>query len=172
MLTVAGLFGHLTAAAGFGGLSLWLLYRHGDSISGLWLVAASFATAIWALLISAAAFYGGNVLSAIRLFETLRNVAWTGFLVSVLRTNQSGEAQAERERHAVFSILGGVLVVQLVVDALPTPDMTLSSLDSVGSLPVILRIVPAGTILLLIHNLFLRAPPAHPFGERKGAAGG
>src|SRR3546814_4841825 len=70
----------------------------------------------------------------ISLFETLRNVAWTGFLVSVLRTNQSGAAQAERERHAVFSILGGVLVVQLVVDALLTPDMTLSSLDSVGSL--------------------------------------
>src|SRR3546814_750944 len=143
MLTVAGLFGHLTAAAGFGGLSLWLLYRHGDSISGLWLAAASFATAIWALMISAAAFYGGNVLSAISLFETLRNVAWTGFLVSVLRTNQSGAAQAERERHAVFSILGGVLVVQLVVDALLTPDMTLSSLDSVGSLAVILRIVTA-----------------------------
>src|SRR3546814_19646285 len=78
-------------------------------------------------MISAAALYGGNVLSAISLFETLRNVAWTGFLVSVLRTNQSGAAQAERERHAVFSILGGVLVVQLVVDALLTPDMPLSS---------------------------------------------
>src|SRR3546814_1621617 len=63
--------------------------------------------------------------------------------VSVLRTNQSGAAQAERERHAVFSILGGGLVVQLVVDALRTRDMTLSSLDSVGSLAVILRIVTA-----------------------------
>src|SRR3546814_6739940 len=96
MLTVAGLFGHLTAAAGFGGLSLWLLYRHGDSISGLWLAAASSATAIWALMISAAAFYGGNVLSAISLFEPLRNVAWTGFLVPVLRTNPSGDRKSTR----------------------------------------------------------------------------
>src|SRR3546814_12874525 len=87
-------------------------------------------------------------------------------LVSVLRTNQSGAAQAERERHAVFSILGGVLVVQLVVDALLTPDMTLSSLDSVGSLAVILRIVTAVSILLLIHYLYLSATPASRLGLR------
>src|SRR3546814_18979863 len=111
MLTVAGLFGHLTAAAGFGGLSLWLLYRHGDSISGLWLAVASFATAIWALLISAPALYGRNVLRAHRLSETVRNGVWPCCLVSDMGTNQLGAAPVARERHAGHSLVGGVPVV-------------------------------------------------------------
>src|SRR3546814_3478082 len=59
----------------------------------------------------------------------------------------------------------------LVGDALLTPDMTLSSLDSVGSLAVILRIVTAVSILLLIHNLYLSATPASRFGLRMLSVG-
>src|SRR3546814_13344455 len=49
--------------------------------------------------------------------------------------------------------------------------MTLSSLDSVGSLAVILRIVTAVSILLLIHNLYLSATPASRFGLRMLSVG-
>src|SRR3546814_12773677 len=49
--------------------------------------------------------------------------------------------------------------------------MTLSSLDSVGSLAVILMLVTAVSILLLIHNLYLSATPASRFGLRMQSVG-
>src|SRR3546814_16814106 len=49
--------------------------------------------------------------------------------------------------------------------------MTLSSLDSVGSLAVILMLVTAVSILLLIHNLYLSATPASRFGLRMLSVG-
>src|SRR3546814_8555964 len=89
MLTLAGLFSHLAAAIGFGALALWLLIRHGDSASGLWLSAAAFATALWAAIVTLAAFYGGGAADSMAPFETLRNISWTGFLLSVLEIGRA-----------------------------------------------------------------------------------
>ncbi len=166
MLTLAGLFGHLAAAMGFGCLALWLLARHGDSASGVWLSAASFATAIWAAMVSLAAFYGGGALDAMSALETIRNMAWTGFLVSLLRTGRKNRDTAEKERAVVISILGAILLVQLFVDVVLTPDMTAAWLSGTGSMALVLRITAAVSILLLIHNLYLSATPSNRFGLR------
>lgn len=166
MLTLAGLFGHLAAAAGFVCLALWLLMRHGDTISGLWLVTAAFATALWAAMVSLAAFYGSGAIDAMSALETIRNMAWAGFLVSLLRLGKSGPRAVERERVVVVSILGVVLIIQLVVDVALVPDMMAMWLTGAGSLSVMLRIVASISILLLIHNLYLSATPSNPFGLR------
>ena len=166
MLTLAGLFGHLAAAAGFVCLALWLLMRHGDTISGLWLVTAAFATALWAAMVSLAAFYGGGAIDAMSALETIRNMAWAGFMVSLLRLGKSGPRAVERERVIVVSILGVVLITQLVVDVILVPDMMAMWLTGAGSLSVMLRIVASISILLLIHNLYLSATPSNPFGLR------
>lgn len=166
MLTLAGLFGHLAAAMGFASLALWLLMRHGDTVSGLWLAAAAFATALWAAMVSLAAFYGGGAIDAMSALETIRNMAWAGFLVSLLRLGKAGPRSVERERAVAVSTLGVVLGLQLIVDVVLAPDMTAMWLNGTGSLSVVLRIIASISILLLIHNLYLSATPSNPYALR------
>lgn len=166
MLTLAGMIGHLVTAIGFFCLAGWLIVRHGDSRSGVWLAAASLGTATWAGVVALAAHYNGELVDSIGLFETLRNAGWAAFLVSVLRTDKRGSPDAERERAAVITLLGGVLLVQLFADIAYAPDITASTLDSVASFMIVLRIMAAVSTLLLIHNLYLSATPASRFGLR------
>lgn len=166
MLTLAGLIGHLVAAVGFGGLSLWLFMHHGDSRSGLWLSAATFVTALWAAMVCIAVIYDGSALNEIGLFETLRNIAWSGFLMSLLRISRLMDDTAERERKVVFSALGGILLIQLAMDIFVRPDMSALMLGSAASFVLVLRIFAAISLLLLIHNLYLSATPSTRFGLR------
>src|SRR3546814_8140428 len=93
-------------------------------------------------------------------FETLRNIAWTGFLLSVLRASRTIHGVAERERAAAVGILGAILLVQFVVDVLIRPDMMAMPLGNAATFALVLRIMAAVSILLLIHNLYLSATPS------------
>lgn len=166
MLTLAGLFGHLAAAIGFGALALWLIIRHGESRSGLFLSVASFVTGFWAVAVTMAAVYGDTIADAIPPLETLRNISWTAFLGAILIRGNRKNDIADRERRSVFMLLGGILLVQLSIDIVLQPDMMSPFLGGVASVSLAFRIMAAVSMLLLVHNLYLSATPSSRFGLR------
>lgn len=166
MLTLAGLFGHLAAAIGYGALALWLIIRHGESRSGLFLSAASFFTAFWAVAVTLAVVYGDTIADTLAPLETLRNMSWTAFLGAILIRGSRKNDIADRERRSVFMLLGGILLVQLSIDIVLRPDMMSPFLSNMASVSLVFRIMAAVSMLLLVHNLYLSATPSSRFGLR------
>jgi putative PEP-CTERM system histidine kinase len=145
---------HALAAALFGALTLWELRRGlGESEQRL-LLAAYALTGCWAWVTAVAP---NAMLAAYA--ETARNLVWIGVLYRL------ADVDGDKAQHGVkpvYSAVGGVLGLQLAVDALPllVDTARISGGHALIVTAILLRLTAAAGSLVLVHNLYGQAAPA------------
>jgi putative PEP-CTERM system histidine kinase len=142
------------AAALFAALTLWELRRGIGESEQRMLLAAFALTALWAWVTAIAPT---TMLAAYS--ETARNLVWVGVLYRLAGIDSSDE---QRGVKPVYAAVGGVLGLQLVVDALPLVVNTdsISPGHALVVTAIILRLTAAAGMLVLVHNLYGQASPS------------
>jgi len=150
-----GYAGHLAAAAALMLVSVWLLRRWErhwparPALGDVALMIALLATSLWAFV---AGLAGGTAPGA-ALAESLRNLAWLGFLFQLVRT-----ARRPASVLAIYAVLAAILLIQPVIDlghlALPAYPEVIRLLSATAML---MRMIFAVGALVLAHNLYLVA---------------
>ncbi|MEO5809898.1 MAG: XrtA/PEP-CTERM system histidine kinase PrsK [Sphingomicrobium sp.] len=162
MGTLITFWTHALAAALFAALMLWEL-RRGRLFDDQKVLLVAFAlTGCWAWLTAVAP---ESMLAAYA--ETARNLVWVGVLYR-LSDPTGGADERQRGVRPVYAAVGGVLGLQLVVDALPwlVDTNDLSDGHALVMTAVILRITAAAGSLVLVHNVYGQAAPASRGGIR------
>ena len=142
------------AAALFVSLTLWELRRGLGESEQRMLLAAFALTALWAWTTAVAPT---TMLAAYA--ETARNLVWVGVLYRLAGIDSSAE---QRGVKPVYAAVGGVLGLQLVIDALPLviDTDTISPGHALVVTAIILRLTAAAGALVLVHNLYGQAAPS------------
>ena len=158
LLSVA-LWGHFIAGSAYTALAVWLVHKYsGSSRPQILLIGAMSFTAIWAF---SATFVSPFSLIA-QLAETARNLAWLGFMFTVLR-NSNGKQQ--RSINWIYAALTFVLLLQPILDfvvhsvAAQTPGAIYALQTS-----VLLRMIFGAGALVLVHNLYSVSAPETRWG--------
>ena len=141
------LWGHALAALLFCMVALAQARDAGEMLPRRTLVAALLATALWAL---AVAGIGPQDLAA-RVFESLRNLAWLGFLYALARSGGAGAAP--RMVALAYLALGGIIVVGTgvaIAEARYPEAAAIFRSSRIG-----LRMMAAAGGLVLMNQLFL-----------------
>ncbi len=154
MLASASLWGHAACAILFAALAFWAL---GRSWQGHITRVTALATALtvgWALTSS---FETPTSIHS-QVSESLRNGGWLFFMFYLWR--QGGRTDKHFSLTMLYSAVGLLVVVGLVINLLPmmlagSPRM----LSAVFYTNIILRLMMAGSALLLVHNLYTAATP-------------
>ncbi|MEO5866652.1 MAG: XrtA/PEP-CTERM system histidine kinase PrsK, partial [Sphingomonas sp.] len=122
-------------------------------------VVALALTSLWALAVA-----GIDARAVItRVIESLRNLAWLGFMYALVR-----RAPGSREARAVTTIYGVVAFVVLIGIALAVLEEAIGPvmLPALSTLRVLLRVMVAIAALLLIHHLYQSVAPKARGGIR------
>ncbi|MEO7505476.1 MAG: XrtA/PEP-CTERM system histidine kinase PrsK [Sphingomicrobium sp.] len=162
MTTLITFWTHGLAAMLFAALMLWEL-RRGRLFDDQKVLLAAFAlTGCWAWLTAVAP---DSMLAAYA--ETARNLVWVGVLYR-LSDPSGGADKRQRGVRPVYAAVGGVLGLQLVVDALPwlVDTSDLGTGHALVMTAIILRITAAAGSLVLVHNVYGQAAPASRGGIR------
>ena len=161
MTTTVIVWSHALAALLFAGLALSQLRDRAISLPRTAFVAALGMTALWTL---AVAGIGSQDLTT-RIAESLRNIAWLGFMLALLRR----DVTARRDR-AVTMIYGVVTLVALagivlsVVQSTVAADAALAR--DIATVRTLLRMMVALGALVLVHHLYAMAAPGTRGGIR------
>jgi putative PEP-CTERM system histidine kinase len=154
MMNAVSLWSHAVAAILFGALAFWQFRfstRHAHQKA---LIAASLATAFWALLTAMMGFKS----LATDMAEQLRNVGWLTFMYMLWRQGSGGERP--KTVFALYGVLAGVMLLRMIIDLAPldlfdTPKLAEAVfLTSTG-----MRMMLAVGALVLVHNLYTAATP-------------
>jgi putative PEP-CTERM system histidine kinase len=153
-MALASLWGHAAAAILFGALSVWLFGRSRWDGRARMMMAATGATAIWALI---AAIEGPTSMFAL-LSESLRNLAWLGYMYRLWRQGE-GE-QRTMSVIALYGVLAAVITALMSAEMLPlwlsgSPRL----LNAAFFAALILRMIVTVGSLVLVHNLYIAATP-------------
>ena len=144
-----------------------LLWRFRQRVEGpaRFLVAALFATAVWASL---SAIRGPLALPTIAT-ETIRNLSWVMLLHAISGHFKSGSPRAIRLVFGAVSLTIGIqLTLNLLMLLLPfAPDVA----DDVMATERLLRITMASGALVLVHNVYGQAAPESRLGIRTSMLG-
>lgn len=147
MIAFLSLWGHAIAALVFGVAAL-VLARGGGRPRVLLLALA--VSAIWAVTAAGS----GPRSDPARIAESLRNLAWLGFMATLLREAAGGERR-QPALMAVYVAVGATMLLSIAVTVL------LSNLADVAQVPLAarrlaatLRMVAATGALLLVHQLY------------------
>lgn len=165
METLIAFWSHALAALLFAGLTAWELRRGIGEGQQRLLLAAFALTAVWAWV---TAIEPTSMLAGYA--ETARNLSWLGVLYRLSETEGS---ERQRGVKPVYAAVGGVLGIQLVIDAFPL-IMDTSSLSPGHALVVtalVLRLAAAAGSLVLVHNLYGQTAPADRRGIRLAMLG-
>jgi putative PEP-CTERM system histidine kinase len=157
------LWGHALAALLFAVLALSQLRDGAVSVPRTAFVAALGVTALWAL---AVAGIGSQDLTT-RVAENLRNIAWLGFMMALLRR----DATARRDR-AVTMIYGVVVLVALagIVLSMIQASVAGDLIKGIAAVRILLRMMVALGALVLVHHLYSVAAPGARGGIRLAVA--
>jgi putative PEP-CTERM system histidine kinase len=149
------IWAHALAALLFGALAISRLREPADGLPRGSFAFALAATALWALAV--AGIDARDI--ATRIVETVRNLAWFGFLYTLLR--QSG-------RRVGLAIGATFVVVALVCIATAAVALVETALgaQNLAATRLVLRMIVAVTGLVLVHHLALAAAPASRGGVR------
>ena len=153
------LWGHALAALLFAGVAFTRLRDAGTALPRLTFVLALSITALWALAV--AGIDARDITT--RVAESLRNLAWLGFMFALLRRDRDSP-----ERRAVAIIYSVVAVVITIGVGLTIAD-ELVGRDSVAALAtalLALRMMVAISALLLVHHLYVTVAPRARGGIR------
>jgi putative PEP-CTERM system histidine kinase len=160
-LATAGIWSYGLAAAAFVAFAIRLALGWRSSRHAVLLLAATFATALWAA--SGAAFAESPSASTWWLssgFDTLRYALWLAFMASLLRGTPSasgGEAVASGLPRLVVALVAGALVASMAL-TIPVPFDVVSG-EPGGTAPYAVRLGLAVFGLIFVEQLFRRAQP-------------
>ncbi|MEG3084636.1 XrtA/PEP-CTERM system histidine kinase PrsK [Sphingomonas sp. PB2P12] len=150
------LWAHALTALLFGTLGLAQL-RGGQGASwglGRWahraFVVALFATSLWALAV--AGIDAGDV--ATRIAESVRNVAWLFFMMTLVRHDRAGSVSLGAV-YCVVIIIASASAMLAVVQLAPVEVDALAALESAR---LVFRMMAAVSALVLVHHLYQAAP--------------
>lgn len=143
------LWGHALAALGFGILTLGWLRRPAEAAPRWPLAVALAATALWALAV--AGIGAGELVP--RLAESLRNLAWLGAMLGLVRRERSGSGAL----YAVYAAAAAITVFATTLALVGTLPLGREGLAAVVDLRLIARMLAAITGLVLVHQLALAA---------------
>ncbi len=158
MIETIGIWSHALAATAFVALALWQLRAATWGPAQGPLTAALAATAFWALVVA----FSAPASVAAALAESLRNLAWLGWLFALLR---QGAPDARRVAVSLlFAVLGVVGIAEMLVALVPLllPDLG----GSIRFAALALRLVATIGALVLVHNLYTAADPQARSGIR------
>lgn len=152
------LWGHALAALLFCMIALSQLRDATTALPRLTFVVALIATALWAL---AVAGIDARDVTA-RVAESLRNLAWLGFMFALVRRDQAAPHQraiALVYGAVVLIVLAGIAIVVIAaIDPATTPHL--------DSPRVLLRMMVAVSALVLVHHLYSAVAPRARGGIR------
>src|ERR1700761_9277025 len=147
MASMLVLWGHALAALLFAGVAFTRLRDAGTALPRLTFVVALGMTALWALAV--AGIDARDITT--RVAESLRNLAWLGFMYALVRRDPGSP-----ERRAVVIIYGVVAMVTVAGIGLGVAEGVVGHDEVVtlaNALPV-LRMMVAISALLLVHHLY------------------
>ncbi|MFA5966343.1 MAG: XrtA/PEP-CTERM system histidine kinase PrsK [Sphingomonas sp.] len=153
------LWSHALAALLFAGMAVTRLRDAGSALPRLTFVVALGVTALWALAV--AGIDARDVTTGV--VESLRNLAWLGFMFALIRRDQ-----ASPERRAVAIIYGVVAVVITIGIGLTIADALVGrgSVIALATALLVLRMMVAVGALLLVHHLYVTVAPRARGGIR------
>lgn len=153
------LWGHALAALLFGGVTLWTIRAPASGLPRRPLVLALGLTSLWALAV--AGIGSGEMVT--RIVETLRNLAWLGFMITLHRRDAN-----DRPPLALGTVYGVVALVSAGALALHiaasagAPDAA----GQIGSAALLLRMLVAVAALVLAQALYSALNPSAGGGLR------
>ncbi len=150
MMATLILWSHALAALVFGGLGVAQL-RGG---AGHWphgaFVTALFATSLWALAV--AGIDAGHV--APRIAESVRNIAWLGFMLALVRRDRTGNFALG----AVYLLVVAIAVMSALLAIAEMAPIDREAVVAVGTARLVFRMMTAVSALVLVHHLYQAAP--------------
>ena len=145
MMSALVLWGHAFAALAFGVLAIDQARRPAQGWPKAAFVAALFATACWALAV--AGIDARDI--ATRLAEGVRNVAWLGFMVALVRRDRAGGSALG----AVYLVAIGMTVAVVFLSLVGTLSLSEEGVAAVADARVACRMMGAIAALVLVHHL-------------------
>ncbi|WP_244647199.1 XrtA/PEP-CTERM system histidine kinase PrsK [Sphingomonas sp. CFBP 13728] len=150
MMATLILWSHALAALVFGGLGVAQL-RGG---AGQWphgaFVTALFATSLWALAV--AGIDAGHV--APRIAESVRNIAWLGFMLALVRRDRAGNFALG----TVYLLVVAIAVMSALLAIAEMAPIDREAVVAVGTARLVFRMMTAVSALVLVHHLYQAAP--------------
>lgn len=158
-----GVWGHAMAAALYVALAIWVSRKREGRIEQHLLVAALALTACWALYVS----FEGASNPVAGFAESLRNMAWLGFMFVLLKRGRGSRTEQPIAVTAIYVVLGLLLVTQTGVDMLDgifgdSPRLA----EAITATSLVLRMMVAIGALVLVHNLYTMSAPQARWGIR------
>ncbi len=158
-----GYWGHGAVAFLYGVLAIWLFQQYGTGIrQRTVLIGALAATAGWGLTV----FLNGPVGFPAMFAETLRNLAWLGFLFALHRSVEA--ASQPRTITLTYGALLLVLALQAVFDGatlyVASEPALAAAARIVEQSSQLLRMIFAVGAVVLVHNLYTGTAPEARWG--------
>jgi len=160
MLATAILWSHALAALLFAGLALSRLRDAGGALPRLTFVIALVVTALWAL---AVAGIDARDLTA-RIAESLRNLAWLGFMYALVRRDRT--APQGRAVAAVYGVVALIVCAGISLSIAADAVHSAAAGEAIASARILLRMMVAVSALVLVHHLYVTVVPAARSGIR------
>jgi putative PEP-CTERM system histidine kinase len=144
-MTALILWGHALAALTFGGLGFACL-RGGLAGSPRGpLAGALIATALWALAVAGI----GTADVMPRIAESVRNLAWLGLMLAIIRRGRTGNAPL----YAVYAAAATMTVFATSLALLETLPLNAEAIAAIAPFQMLARMLAAVAGLLLVHHL-------------------
>jgi putative PEP-CTERM system histidine kinase len=148
-----GSLGHILAAFLFAATATWTLLKPSGGMRHKSLAIAALITVLWSA--SVVSQGENNILS--HLCESLRNLAWLGFMMLLVRQRRDSWHPAII---TVYLVLGAIIMAEIALD-LTMPGFAGSPrlIEAGTILANVLRMMVAIGALVLVHNLYTAAGP-------------
>jgi putative PEP-CTERM system histidine kinase len=162
MLAAISLWGHFVAGLSYTALAVWLVGRFDwKNRTQTLLIAAIASTAVWAYCAASAS----PISLTAQIAETVRNLVWLGFMLSLLRSSE-GHKQP-RSVYVIYAALLSIIMFQPLLDLLTRSLMLGTGSTSYAiHASVLLRMIFGAGALVLVHNLYSIAAPETRSGIR------
>jgi len=152
MVAALILWGHALAAFVFAALALAQLRRPRGHWPHRAFVTALLLTALWALAV--AGIDARDV--STRLAESVRNIAWLGFMLALVRRDRTGNVAIG----AVYIVVMGVVAAGALFAIAGLVKVDRDTLRAIDSARLVFRMMAAVSALVLVHHLHQAAPAA------------
>lgn len=157
------LWSHALAALLFGGLALWTVRGAAIGLPRRPLATALALTSLWALAV--AGIGAGEMVT--RIFETLRNLAWLGFMITLHR--RDANVRPPLALGTVYGVVALVSIGTLALHIAASID-TREAVEQIESAALLLRMLVAVAALVLVQALHAALNPLAGGGLRWIAA--
>jgi putative PEP-CTERM system histidine kinase len=155
LLSTLNFWGHAAVGFCYATLAIWAFHSYGTANrQQIFLIAALSATAAWGISVVAM----GPLDVAAQIAETIRNLAWLGFMYFLLRSGDG--RQQPRTIIIIYVVLAILLMCQPAVDFV-NAKLMFEQTPSGAALQtgLLLRMLYAVGALVLVHNLYTVSAP-------------